>query len=154
MATVVEGDQKAPFLIATTPRCRGGRYSFPWIASLYPWSFTYIAECWARRYQVPFLKFWYDATWDWTQVFRTIGKLSTHKANEPVRIVPDITMMVWVFAMAWETWVPSLVKSYQRLKKWYWMPSLLNSQHYKVRTKGKVEQSRERSSVLSYALML
>ena len=29
LATVVEGDQKAPFLIATTPRCRGGRYSFP-----------------------------------------------------------------------------------------------------------------------------
>ena len=30
LATFVEGDQKAPFSIATTPRCRGGRYSFPW----------------------------------------------------------------------------------------------------------------------------
>ena len=29
--------------------------------------------------------------------------------------------------------------------------SLLNTQHYKVRIKGKVEQSRERSSALSYA---
>ena len=29
-ATVVEDDQKAPFSIATTPRCRGGRYTFPW----------------------------------------------------------------------------------------------------------------------------
>ena len=29
LATVVEGDQKAPFSIATTPRCRGGRYFFP-----------------------------------------------------------------------------------------------------------------------------
>ena len=28
VATIVEGDQKAPFSIATTPRCRGGRYSF------------------------------------------------------------------------------------------------------------------------------
>ena len=36
LATVVEGDQKAPFSIATTPRCRGGLYSFPWIAPLYP----------------------------------------------------------------------------------------------------------------------
>ena len=36
LATVVEGDQKSPFSIATTPRCRGGRYSFPWIAPLYP----------------------------------------------------------------------------------------------------------------------
>ena len=36
LATIVEGDQKAPFSIATTPRCRGGRYSSPWIAPLYP----------------------------------------------------------------------------------------------------------------------
>ena len=35
-ATIVEGDPKAPFSIATTPRCRGGRYSIPWIAPLYP----------------------------------------------------------------------------------------------------------------------
>ena len=34
--TIVEGDPKAPFSIATTPRCRGGRYSIPWIAPLYP----------------------------------------------------------------------------------------------------------------------
>ena len=36
LATIVEGDPKAPFSIATTPRCREGRYSFPWIAPLYP----------------------------------------------------------------------------------------------------------------------
>ena len=36
LAAVAEDDQKAPFSIATTPRCRVGRYSFPWIASLYP----------------------------------------------------------------------------------------------------------------------
>ena len=43
-ATVVEGDQKAPFSIASTPRCRGGHYSFPWIALLYPLCVPYIAE--------------------------------------------------------------------------------------------------------------
>ena len=32
------------------------RYSFPSIAPLYPWYVPYIAECLARRYQVPFLK--------------------------------------------------------------------------------------------------
>ena len=32
--------------------------------------------------------------------------------------------------------------------------ALLNTQHYKVRIKGKVEQSRERSSALSYTLVL
>ena len=36
LATLLEGDPKAPFSIATTPRCRGGRYSFPLIAPLYP----------------------------------------------------------------------------------------------------------------------
>ena len=44
-ATVVEGDQKAPFTIATTPRCRGRRYTFPWIAPLYHWYVPYNAEC-------------------------------------------------------------------------------------------------------------
>ena len=29
MATIFEGNPKAPFSIATTPRCRGGCYSFP-----------------------------------------------------------------------------------------------------------------------------
>ena len=45
VATVVDGDQKAPFSIATTSRCRGGHYSFPWIAPLYPWHVPYIADC-------------------------------------------------------------------------------------------------------------
>ena len=36
LVTVVEGDLKTPFSIATTPRCRGGRYSFLWIFPLYP----------------------------------------------------------------------------------------------------------------------
>ena len=45
LATIVEGSQKAPFSIATTPSYREGRYSFPWIAPLYPWYIPYIAEC-------------------------------------------------------------------------------------------------------------
>ena len=32
-------------------------------------------------------------------------------------------------------------------------PSLLNTQHYNVKIKGKVEQSRERSSALPYTLV-
>ena len=30
-----EGNQKAPFSIATTPRCSGRHYSFLWIAPIY-----------------------------------------------------------------------------------------------------------------------
>ena len=36
LATLVEGDPKAPFSMATTLRCKGGRYFFRWIAPLYP----------------------------------------------------------------------------------------------------------------------
>ena len=36
LVTVVKGDQKAPFSITTTPRCRGGCYSFPRIDPFYP----------------------------------------------------------------------------------------------------------------------
>ena len=40
--------------------------------------------------------------------------------------------------MVRETWIQSQVESYQRLNKWYLMsPVLLNTQHYKVRIKGK-----------------
>ena len=44
MAIVVEGDLKAPFSIASTPRCRGGHYSIPWIVPIYPWSLPYNTE--------------------------------------------------------------------------------------------------------------
>ena len=44
LATVVKGDPKASFSIATTPRSRGGRYSFPWIAALYSWNVPYNAK--------------------------------------------------------------------------------------------------------------
>ena len=74
MAIVVEGDLKASFSIATTLRCMGGRYSFPLIAPLYPWSVPYNTECLAKRHQVPFLSLWYNSTWDWTQVTRAIGE--------------------------------------------------------------------------------
>ena len=55
--------------------------------------------------------------------------------------------------IARETWVQSRVESYQRLKKMVLDASLLNTQHYKVRFKGKVEQSREWSSALPYTLV-
>ena len=45
LVTIVEGDQKAPFSIATTLMCRGGRYSIPWITPRYSWSLPYNAEC-------------------------------------------------------------------------------------------------------------
>ena len=43
LPTLGERDPRAPVSIATTLRCRGGCYFFPWIAPLYPWSLPYIA---------------------------------------------------------------------------------------------------------------
>ena len=54
-ATIVEGDLKVSFSIATTPKYRGWHYSFPWIALFYPWYVPYNAECSVRLHQVPFL---------------------------------------------------------------------------------------------------
>ena len=46
LVTLIDGGPKAPFSIATTLRCRGGHYTFSWIASLYSWSLPvpYILE--------------------------------------------------------------------------------------------------------------
>ena len=46
--------------------------------------------------------------------------------------------------------VQSQIESYQRLKNVVLDTSLLNAQHYMVRIKSKVEQSRECSSALPY----
>ena len=45
LATLVKGDPKAPFSIATRAWCRGEHYSIPWIAPLYTWSVPCNAEC-------------------------------------------------------------------------------------------------------------
>ena len=52
--------------------------------------------------------------------------------------------------MVRETGVQFQVESYQRLKKMVLDASFLNTQAYKVRIKGKVEQSKEWSSTLPY----
>ena len=61
--------------------------------------------------------------------------------------------MVRVFVNGLETRVQSLVESYQRLKM-VLDASLLNTQHYKVQMKDKVDPSREKSSALLHALVL
>ena len=61
LATVVEGDQKALFSIATTRRCWGERYFFPWIAPLYSW-YVY---CGTDKYIDP-TNFWNRSDWQRT----------------------------------------------------------------------------------------
>ena len=87
MATLVwrGGDLKAPFSIDTTPRCRGGCNSIPWIVSLYSWSLCYSAEWQARWHHVLFLKSlaWLDLGLNpglpdhwWTLLIRPMARVS------------------------------------------------------------------------------
>ena len=49
--------------------------------------------------------------------------------------------------------IPKTQKKKKKKKKKVPDATLLNTQHYKVRIKGKIEQSRERSSTLPYILV-
>ena len=68
-------------------------------------------------------------------------------------LLPDIGMMVRVFANGPGDLGSILGQVIPKTKKMVLDASLLNTQHYKVWTKGKVKQSRERSSTLPYTLV-
>ena len=58
-----------------------------------------------------------------------------------------------VFADGPEDWGSIPGQVIPKTQKMVLDATLLNTQHYKVRIKGKVEQSRERSCALSYTLV-
>ena len=82
----MEGDTKAPFSIVTTPGCRGRHYSFPRIALLTLDPYFIMLSVKQEDIKYHFLSLWYDSTWDWNPVSRTIGKHYTHYANGPIYI--------------------------------------------------------------------
>ena len=104
MATLVKGDSKAPLSIAVTPRCRGGHYSFPWIA---PHLKMLSVKQGGIKYH--FLSVWYNSTWDWTQAM--FGKVFT---NGPGNLgsIPDRV-------------IPKTQKKKKKKKKGYLMPLCL-----------------------------
>ena len=116
LATIVEGDQKAPFYIANTLRCREGCYSFLWIAPLHPWYVSYIA--------LPTRLMSRLIVW----VGRVFANGPGDLGSIPDHVIPK------TLKMGLDT-------------------SFLNTQQYKVCIKGKVEQSRERSSAFPYTSM-
>ncbi len=74
LVTIVEGDPKAPFSIATTPRCSGGWYSFPWIALFDPYLIMLSVKQEGIKYH--FKTLWYDTIY---QPLRS-GRIR-HKVN-------------------------------------------------------------------------
>ena len=81
--------------------------------------------------------------WSWKGRSKNIvSNLFLRKLQSINRLIGQVGR---VFAHVRETWVQVQVVSYQRLLKYY---SLLNPQRYKVRVKGKMEKSREKSCAL------
>ena len=66
---------------------------------------------------------------------------------------PDIGLVVRVFANGPGDLGSIPGRVIPKTQKMVLDATLLNTQHYKVRIKGKVEQSRERSSTLPYTLV-
>ena len=67
--------------------------------------------------------------------------------------MPGIGIMVRVLANGPGDLGSILGRVIPKTQKMVLDATLLNTQHYKVRIKGKVEQSKERSSALSYTLV-
>ena len=124
LVTVVYGDPKAPFSIATTPRRGGDAISFPGLLhfTLDPYLINMSVKQWSIKYHffvfgmtrrgieptnqhanvqntltdkknyspallmhlkvgLLFCSLWYDLSWDWTSLSRSIGKHCNHYAN-------------------------------------------------------------------------
>ena len=64
LATVVEDDPKAPFLISITPRCRIGHYTFPGLLHFTLDSYLIMLSVKQGNIKYHFLSLWYDSTCD------------------------------------------------------------------------------------------
>ena len=87
--TMVESNLKAPFSIATTPRCREGHYSFLWIAPITHDPYVIIPSVKQKSIKYYFLSLWYDSTWDLTKSPRSLGNTLT--------IMPVIYIYIYIY---------------------------------------------------------
>ena len=78
MATLVEDNLKAYFSIATTPWCREGCYSFPWIAPLTLDPLPYMLSLKQGCIKYHFLSLWYDMTQSHRPLEKHMNKMLSH----------------------------------------------------------------------------
>ena len=78
LATVVEGDQKAPFSILLHRGVGEGATPFPGLLHFTLDSYLILLSVKQGGFMYHFKSLWYDVNWDWNQVSRTIGEHSTH----------------------------------------------------------------------------
>ena len=81
LATVLEGDLKAPFRSLQHQGVGEGANPFPGLLhfTFDPYLIMLSVKQGSIKYN--YLSFWHYSTWDWTQVYRTIGEHSNHYAN-------------------------------------------------------------------------
>ena len=73
LATVVEGNPKAPFSVA----------SFPVLLHFTLDTYLVMLDAKQGSIEYHFLSLWYDSTWDWTPVSQAIGFVGKVFANDP-----------------------------------------------------------------------
>ena len=73
MADSSWGWPEGPFSITTTLRCRGGHYTFPWIAPFTLDLYLIMPKVKQGDIMYHFLSLWYDSTRDWTQSPRPLA---------------------------------------------------------------------------------
>ena len=78
LAILVDVDPKGPFSIATTLRCRESATLFPGFLHFALDPYLIMLSVKIGGIKCHFLILWYDSTWDWTSVSRTIREYSTH----------------------------------------------------------------------------
>ena len=81
LANRSRGRPEVPFSIAITLLYKGGAYSFPRIASLTLDPYLIVLSVKQRGIKYHFLSLWYDLTWDWTTISRTIDKHTNYYGN-------------------------------------------------------------------------
>ena len=128
LATVVESELKAPFSIATTPRCRGGSYSFPWIAPLY--LDTYLIMQSVNQGGIKYLLS--VKSFGWLDLGLNPG-------------LPDHWWALYLLDL-WAVLGFNPRSNHIKDTKMVLDTSFLNTQHYKVCIKGKVELFKEEFS--------
>ena len=102
LATVVEGDQKAPFSIATTVRGKKGATLSAGFLHFTLDTYLIMLSVKQGSIKYNFLSLWYDSTWDWTLVSRTTGEHSTHYADKNyiyIYISYNVWKHVWYHAL-------------------------------------------------------
>ena len=92
------------------------------------------------------------STGSWNILFKVLT-LNVAICIEFLYFIPDIGLVVRVFASGPGDLGSIPGRVIPKTQKMVLDASLLNTQHYKVRIKGKVEQSRERSRALPYTFV-